>query len=167
LIKKFHSAFKVHHEWTEKVIKQYQEDKFLKIPCGWYMWKDNKNKRSVGNYPIQGFGSSIMRKAVCLAQDAGLDVIMTLHDAIYIEYNSDELEAIQVLKECMLEAFKFYFPEDQKKDAVVGLDINAWSLDYKDEFKNGIKFQTTYLDERGAEEYEQFSKYFQPEEMDI
>jgi len=167
LINKFHSVFKVHHKWTQEVIEQYQEDKFLKIPCGWYMWKDNKNKRSVGNYPIQGFGSSIMRKAVCLAQDAGLDVIMTLHDAIYIEYNSDELEAIQVLKECMLEAFKFYFPEDQKKDAVVGLDINAWSLDYKDEFKNGIKFQTTYLDERGAEEYEQFSKYFAPEEINI
>ena len=61
-------------ELTE-ALEEYKIKGYIFLPDGWFMWGDNDNFRSVGNVPIQGLGSCIMRKAVELAQDRGLDVI--------------------------------------------------------------------------------------------
>lgn len=174
LIDTFNKGFLKHYIWKGKFLAQYRKHKFVKLPCGWTMWGDNDNDRSAGNVPIQGLGSSIMRKAVALAQDAGLTVIKTLHDAIYIEYDSFDFAAIDILGKCMLDAFQFYFPEDQKKDAVVGLEANTWSPDYAafegmSETPGGLelKIQEKYLDKRGAKEYDKFKEYLQPMEFDL
>jgi hypothetical protein len=178
LINKFNKAYKVYAMWSQKVVREYQTKKHIKLPCGWYFWKDNQNKRSVGNVPIQGFASSIMRKAVALAQDAGLKVVLTLHDAIYIEMDSNDFGAISTLSNCMDEAFRFYFPDEIKERASVGLDGAVWSLNYKDDTENidviyskgkaELKRQRTYVDGRSYKEYEQFKQYFIPEtEYDI
>ena len=87
-INKFDKAFPTFAKYRRNILKQYKRDGFIKLPCGWYMWGDNKNDRSIQNCPIQGFGSSILRKSVELAQDKGLDICMTLHDADYDEHDS-------------------------------------------------------------------------------
>ena len=46
-------------QWVETE-GDYQKAGYIKLPCGWYMWGDNDNMRSVGNCPIQGFGGSII-----------------------------------------------------------------------------------------------------------
>ena len=104
-----------------------------------------------------------MRKAVTLAQDAGLKVIMTLHDAIYIEAMVDEWNAGDLLAECMQEAFGSFFPEVPSKDKTVGLDGNVWGPDLEDgQFRCNnmdlglVKCQQIYVDERSAVEYEPY-----------
>ena len=131
---------------------------------GWIMWGDNDNKRSVSNVPIQGMGSCILRKAIALAQDAGLKVIFPLHDALYIEYDSEDLHAIDTLSDCMREAFLYFF-DDKEAAGLIGLDANIWSPDYKDgQYLTpkgmSVKGQTIYIDERSESEYQRFSKYF-------
>lgn len=167
MINLFANAYPDYHEWIEDNEHYYCETDKLKLPDGWYMFGDNDNRRSVGNMPIQGMGSCILRKAIQLAQDAGLTVILPLHDALYIEFDSDDLSAVDKLEACMREAFAFYFKGETKAIAWsrIRLDADIWSPDYSEgEFKTpgGIigKKSKIYVDERSGNDFERFSKYF-------
>jgi hypothetical protein len=134
---------------------------------GWILFKDNPNPRSQGNWPIQTMGAVIMREAVRLAQDRGLNVIFTLHDALYIEFGSKDLKAPIILGECMQEAFQKCMETEKE----IRLDYDIWSPDYagKEEqiashvkMKTGLDFavKSIYVDPRGVDEYENFKQYF-------
>lgn len=155
-------------------LKKYRKQRHIRLPCGWYMWGDNRNDKSVQNVPVQGFGSSIMRKAVAIAQDRGLNVIFTLHDAIYIEYDDGHDDCVAQLANSMQEAFDYYCGKLSPNETPIGLDANIWSQAIRHEedreianFKDKVKSQPIYVDERGINEYEQFKKYFVAKEIDI
>ena len=171
LINLFNRSYRDYTKYRVNIIRQYRRDKFIKLPCGWYMWGDNDNAKSAGNVPIQGQGSSIMRKAVALAQDRGLTVIKTLHDALYIEYDVGNENDMNVLGDCMKEAFSFYFQGDMEQYAKVNIDLNCWSPDYDNGYldtEHGrAKMQSKYIDDRSISEYEKWKPYFEPEEFNL
>lgn len=164
-INDFYEVFWELAEWQQLIQEEYKDKGVIKLPCGWAMWGDNDNFRSIVNVPIQGFGASVMRKAVEFCNEAGLTVIMTLHDALYIEYDADDLEALDKFYDCMKRAFVYYF-EDKENASIIKMDPFAWSPDYEADGElvtpNGLKVPCSnmYIDERGEEEYKQFSKYF-------
>lgn len=166
LIKQFYDAYPDYASWVENITRNlYCKQNFLMLPCGWTMFGDNDNIRSVGNFPIQGTASSILRKAVALAQDRGLTVVYTLHDAIYIEINKDRIDQVDILHDCMAEAFEFYFEGEQKVWArSIRQDIDIWGpslIDgyYKTPKGRDYHGQTKYIDERAVSDYERFNKY--------
>lgn len=180
LVEQFETTFQEFADWRTEAIALYADNRSLKLPCGWYMFGDNDNFRSVGNVPIQGLGASIMRKAVCLAQDAGLTVLFTLHDAIYIEFDSGDYAALDTLKRCMEDAFLFYFEGEMKEAAkMIRVDPNAWGDEFpeakvtKDEegkYKletvtivtpSGMKVPASkiFIDGRAIKEYSLFNRY--------
>ena len=167
LIDKFYQvAYPTYKQYLSDVVFTYSELGFLKLSDGWVMFGDNPNFRSVSNLPIQGEGSCILRKAIQLAQEAGLLVIFGLHDAVYIEYDFDDLSAIDTLQECMRVAFAWYFEGELKTKALelIQFDIDIWGPDYTDGESitpqgNICKRQTIYIDPRSASEYEKFKKY--------
>lgn len=166
MVESFYNLYSKFSMWRERTIDSYYANKYLRLPDGFFMFGSNDNFRSVGNVPLQGFGATIMRKAVQLAQDAGLKVIFTLHDALYIMFKSDDLESMDTLKKCMYEAFIFYFNEEQKKSAsLIRMDGKVWSEDYqdgemttKDNFV--VESQKYFVDKRAKKQYSQFSRYF-------
>ena len=169
LISKFYDAYSDYAAWIKENENFYSQEEYLKLPDGWYMFGDNDNIRSVGNMPIQGMGAAILRKAIQLCQDAGLKVIIPLHDALYIEYPAGELEYIDRFEQCMRDAFCFYFTGSQYQLAkkLIRMDCDTWSPNYSDgslETPKGLKVkaQKLYIDERSEKEYAQFSKYFKP-----
>lgn len=168
----FYSVYYMLAEFQEATKESYFDDKQeIRLPCGWTMWTDNDNFRSVCNIPIQGLGASIMRKAVKLAYDRGLEVIFTLHDALYIEFDENDWGAMDTLHDCMKEAFIHYF-DDKESAALIRLDIEAWSDNYKPNSKGvtpaGRDFDKSnmYVDERARNEYDRFSPYFDLTEED-
>lgn len=166
LVEQFEATYQDFSDWRKNYISDYSIDGYLKLPCGWSMGPDNDNFRSVGNVGVQGISASILRKAVGLAQDKGLDIIFTLHDAIYIEYDSFDFEKIQILKDCMDEAFIFYFEGPMKEQAkMIRCEAESWSPDYDTSVivtsKNfEVPLERIHIDERAIKEYELFSKYF-------
>jgi hypothetical protein len=185
LIDSFYEVYSDLGQWQNDIQKQYLDDGYLKLPCGWYLWGDSDNFRSYVNFNIQGLGASIMRKAVEFADDAGLKVIITLHDALYIEYDKDDYGAVDTLMDCMRRAFMFYF-EDKVNSGKIKMDPFCWSSEYpapeietyideetgKEKKKKifhkittpegrEIEVANVYIDERSEAEYEQFSKYFE------
>jgi len=70
---------------------------------GWTLWNDNPITTSVRNAPVQGTGAAITREAVILAWEAGLIVMCSLHDAIYLISSNPEQDQI-TLEQCMKQA---------------------------------------------------------------
>ena len=164
LLDKLDSIYWKFAEFRNKTIDEYTMRKYVRLHDGFYMWGDNPNHRSVGNMPVQGAGAAIMRKAVQLAQDAGLDVIQTLHDALYIMFPKDDLDKIDILKRCMKEAFVWYFNGDPRA-SVIRMDCKAWSLDYEPSEivtngENKVQLQKIFVDSRAKNQFNEFEKYF-------
>ncbi len=166
LISKFMKAYPDYADWIEHIRFDYAKRRYHKLPDGWIIFGDNDNARSISNVPIQGFGSCILRKAIQLCQDRGLKVIFPLHDALYIEYDSNKPEQVDLFAKCMAEAFGFYFEDPRLAEELIRLDADVWSPDYEDGelvTPGGLKckMQKVYVDERAVNEYEKFKKYME------
>lgn len=165
LIDQFDETFSDFAEWRKELIATYGDEGHIKLPCGWYLFGDNDNFRSVGNVPIQGLGACILRKAVSFAQDAGLDVIFPLHDALYIEYDSFDYKAIDTLKDCMDRAFQFYFEGDMREASkMIRIEGETWGPNYEKAkiltpggFE--VEQETIHVDPRAEKEWAIFSRY--------
>lgn len=167
LVDAYDSLFSVFSHWRESVINHYQMARKIQLPDGWTMFGDNPSHRSAANMPLQGAGACIMRKAVALAQDKGLDVIFTLHDAIYIMSKSENiLKDMDILSDCMKDAFVFYFFDDQKESArLIRLDGKVWGPDMQEGemiTNKNFKLESSkyHIDKRAKTEYDLFSRYF-------
>lgn len=164
LISKFEKAFPDYANFVDDVRYTYEMENYWHLADGWIMFGDNDNKRSVSNLPVQGMGSCILRKAIELCQEEGLNVIYPLHDALYIEYNSSDTYNIDRFADCMRKAFGFYFKDSEAVAKDIRLDCDVWSPDYSNGVlttPNGVKckMQNKYIDERSINEYEKFKKY--------
>jgi len=168
LIDLFNETYYDFFQYREEIIEDYQVNGYLRLFDGWYMWGDNPNHRSVANVPVQGMGSVIMREAVALAQNAGLVIPWTLHDALYLKYRIGEESKIDELSYYMKQAFKTpYLGTSIESQMNVGIDVKVWSPEYPGEdgelvTPGGIKClrQQVYVDKRAKEEYKKFEKYF-------
>jgi DNA polymerase I len=160
-------------EYKEDIRYNYELDGRLNLSDGWYMWGDNDNKRSVGNFPIQGMGAAIMRKADLLCAEEGLYLPFTLHDALYVYHKSSDLAAIDTAMNCMREAFAYFFEGKNREYAFqIRMDVKTFGPDYKDGQKlvtpNGIEIEAenVHVDERATDEYERFKKYFEASDLE-
>lgn len=161
-IDKFFEVYSDYKAWKDETIDDYVQQGFLQLPDGWTLFGDNSNKRSVGNFPIQGHGAVIMREAVRRAQNCGLDIIYTLHDALYIEFKSDKYHDILMLKQSMSEAFEAVMSQ-YGKTVPIKLEGEAWSKDYAVATPmaiEGIEYLTEYVDDKGRKDLERYRKYF-------
>lgn len=162
----FNSVFHKYAQWCDDMVYTYEVKGFERLPCGWVMFGDNDNWRSIANFPVQGFGSTILRHAVKNCQDVGLDVIQSLHDALYIETPiSGWMKEADRMRDAMDAAFRYYFKDTGYYDqAICRMDADVWSPEMKP--SKGVttegmeyKIQTMYVDERATNEFERFGKY--------
>lgn len=173
MIDAFYDTYDRLGDYQEEIIEKYVKDKFLRLDDGWLMFGDNPNFRSIANCRIQGMGACIMRKAVDLCHERGLEVLFTLHDALYIQYKVGEEHKMEILQECMRDAFVYYWPKDKKEWAKhIRLDPFAWSRNYKPNTKIKLKtmeleVSNLYVDDRSINDYEKFSKYFDARAEDL
>lgn len=175
-INKFDEAYPNYKSFRDRIGPTYQKDKLLVLQDGWALWGDNDNLRSVGNFRIQGCCAVIMRRAVDYAVEQGLEVIFTLHDALYIQYKVGEEYKMKILSDCMRRAFvDVLAPEGSEYNTEakqIRMDPFAWSPDYEkdseivvdSEFKMDVS--NVYIDSRSGREYEKFSQYFEKDISD-
>lgn len=164
LINLFYLSYPKYKKWINSVLMTYRRNEYLILPCGWVMFKDNPNFRSISNFPIQGAGSSVMREAVHIARKKmRLKVIYTLHDALSVEFEvGREATVAKKLSEAMQLGFQKVL--DTKEE--IRLDPTLWGMDYypgRNLFQTclgTIKAEQIYIDKRAKPDYERFKKYF-------
>jgi len=165
LIYSFEDTYFKLTEYRDKIQEDYMMKNHLKLPDGWLIFGDNINERSVGNFPVQGFGSCILRKAIQLCQDAGIKITLPLHDALYAELDLEDWDSVEVFQDCMLDAFIFYFKGVQKEYAAeILIDTEIWGPEVDEgRIRIGgmdVECEKIHADKRSLEEYNIFKKYF-------
>lgn len=168
LIDLYFQVYPDYARWIDKTIQDYRKNGYLSLLDGWVMFGDNDNYRSISNCPVQGAGACVLRKSIQIAQLLGLRVIIPLHDALYIEYPTNQPGKIDDLVTAMLGGFLYYFKESEtltRWASAIRLDIDAWGPDLPEgEIKTPagriVKSQKIYIDPRAKNEYSRFSRYF-------
>lgn len=121
LVQEHRKLFKKYWKWQWNVRAAHEAHSTLSTKDSWLLFADKQNSLSAGNYPVQGAGATVLRRAVRYALEAGLQVISPLHDAIYIEANiASQAQETAMLKDCMQKAFTDFYPEHK-----IGMDISA------------------------------------------
>lgn len=88
LLRLHKETYKKFLEWRDGVVDQACLHNKLWTVFGWYLQlRGNINIRSVMNYPMQANGAEILRLAIILAFEVGVDVIAPVHDALLIEFD--------------------------------------------------------------------------------
>ena len=163
LIGKFNEVFSAYADKAEIEELEYIRRQGSQLSDGWCMFGDNPNKRSVRNYPIQGQGAVILRRAIREAIDNKLRVILPLHDALYLEFNPHtESKTPEFLGYIMKQAFIQSFSDKRAQEMAraIRLDYNVWGPDMPEGEWRGMKSQKIYIDERSLADYQRFNKYF-------
>jgi DNA polymerase-1 len=93
-------------EWIERVSDHAFLNKEMEACYGWRLNVSTETKpRTVANFQMQSNGAEMLRLAVILGREKGVDICATIHDAILIQASLEELEVqTTVMQSCMEEA---------------------------------------------------------------
>jgi hypothetical protein len=94
--------------WSDRVVHYATLEGRLWTALGWqYFTAADPNPRSWRNFPMQANGAEMLRLAICLMTEAGVEVCAPVHDAVLIGAPLDELDAhIAIAQRCMADASK-------------------------------------------------------------
>lgn len=159
----FEDAYPVYMAWKEETLHRYEDQGYLQLSDGWTIWGDNDNPRSVTNFMVQGEGAVILRESVRLAQQAGLDVLATVHDSIVIECDSRTAPgSTGELQRCMAKGFETVMAK-YGKTVPIRLEGECWSRDFtKSQEVGAFKFTQEFIHEKAVKDYERYKKFFDP-----
>jgi DNA polymerase I-like protein with 3'-5' exonuclease and polymerase domains len=135
-------TFSDYWAYSDANVESYVGGNPLRTRDGWFLFCDNPNPRSAGNFPIQGAGGAVLRRAVMYAQQAGLVVVSPLHDALYVQHRVDDTEAVKTLMRCMNQAFKDFYGRD------IRMEAKTWANDQ------------IFIEGKGRRYYNRLKEYF-------
>jgi len=111
LIRIYQDTFSVYCSYKKKVLNEYLDYGSLLLPDGWALLSGQDRGLSVRNFPDQGMGGVLLRKAAACARAKRIPVIARHHDALYGMFPADkEEEGIRLITEAMDEAVEHYYP---------------------------------------------------------
>lgn len=106
MISKYWSAYPDYDLWRRDLPAKMQVDGHLELADGWRLFPVlDCNLRSVMNFPMQGTGANILRRACLDLFAVGVEMIGTNHDSIMIQASVEEIDAqVSLTKQIMIKA---------------------------------------------------------------
>lgn len=113
-VEEYHRTFSKEYEVTSELKNRYGKGcGGIVLSDGWRIGGDDPNLLSIGNFPVQGTGAVILRRACQLMDDAGIKLYATLHDAVSMTGKVSNMEQeIAVASECFRQAAEDVLGED-------------------------------------------------------
>lgn len=92
-------TFKEYWSYLEGQAKAARADHYTTSADGWFYFADKDTKQTqLMNVPMQGNGAAMLRDAIRrLAFDTDLDVVCSLHDAVYAYCRAEDAERVSAL----------------------------------------------------------------------
>jgi hypothetical protein len=94
-VDEYHDTFAQEFACVNELKTQYKRGfvSGIVLADGWRIGPDDPNILSIGNFPVQGTGAVILRRACTLCDEAGVRIYATLHDAISITGKVENMES--------------------------------------------------------------------------
>jgi hypothetical protein len=121
LLRGYWTTFSTYAQWSKIVCVLMFGYGRLWVWDGWQcLLGQDANVRSVLNWPVQSTGSVLLRLAVILAARRGVRIIATVHDAILIESQEEDIEHhVALAKAAMDEACHLVLGEAIRSDCQI------------------------------------------------
>lgn len=99
-------TYRQYWRWVDGVRDYAYLHRRLSTTFGWTLHvEDTSNPRSVGNFPLQANGAEMLRIALCLATEQGVEVCAPVHDGVLIHAPLPDLaDAVALMQSCMQQA---------------------------------------------------------------
>jgi len=99
-------TYRTFWKWSQSVIDHAVLNHSLETVFGWRVHIDSEaNPRALQNYPMQANGAEMLRLALIMAMEEGLEICAPIHDAILIESDTETIERdVSRLQEIMWKA---------------------------------------------------------------
>lgn len=95
LLRRHQETFPQFWKWSQSQVDAAMLTGKLETVFGWPIHTlGGDNPRSLANFPCQGNGAEMMRLACSMATEAGIAVCCPVHDALLIEADVDQIEAV-------------------------------------------------------------------------
>jgi hypothetical protein len=135
LLAAHHAAFRKYWQWTEAAVNTALFRGRLWTRFGWQTHTGaNPNPRSLANFPCQANGADMLRLAAGCTCDAGVQLDATVHDALLVEADADDIDtAVDRTRRAM--------------DRASELVLSGFRLRTEAEV---IRFPSRYRDDRGS-----------------
>ena len=148
LLRAHREAYSVFWRWSGAALDTAMSTNSLHTAFGWHVHVgENPNPRSIRNFPVQGNGAEMMRIAMCLATERGIEVCAPVHDAFLICAPLERLdEDIARMRQVMAEASRAVLDGFE-----IGTDVSI------------TKFPDRFMDERGAVMWTRVLDLLEPE----
>lgn len=138
-------------KWREQLISQYKRDGYLMLADGWCLFEGEDRPNTVANFPIQGLGAVILRRAMYYATVEGLEVISPLHDCIYVLSEPADVEDTgSRLVACMKRAVFDYCNQD-----LIRIDYEVYGTNWE-------SLTSTWTKDKGGPALKALGKYMIP-----
>lgn len=94
-VDEYHDTFAKEFECVSELKSLYKQGycSGIVLADGWRIGPDDPNILSIGNFPVQGTGAVILRRACTLCDEAGVRIYATLHDAISITGRIENMDS--------------------------------------------------------------------------
>jgi hypothetical protein len=105
-------TFRRFWEWSDSIEMEAMLTSRLRTVFGWTVYVGpDANPRSLRNFPMQANGAEMLRLACCLATERGFAVCAPVHDALLVESDIGNIEAVVAqTQEAMREASELVLP---------------------------------------------------------
>jgi hypothetical protein len=117
LIYKHKRLYEVYWNWVGAYVEEALIAGVAYTASGWAMhimpkrnpkhlnWTPEINLRAIGNFPVQGTGSDILRATCINLYRAGIRVAAPVHDAVFVRCKLDEIEKVEAeTKQIMIDS---------------------------------------------------------------
>jgi hypothetical protein len=94
LLDAFKITFSTYCSWRDKLGRDYRAGKNIMLWDGWLLGKDCPTFLTTLNFPIQGTATCILREACRLCDEANLEILATIHDAILFLAKTEEAQIV-------------------------------------------------------------------------
>ena len=141
----YYNLFEDVKKYAYTIRNDYKNKGYLKLKNGWTI-QHFERATTTSNFEIQGNSAVMMQEACRLAIIHGLEVVATLHDALYIIKNNEN--DIDILERCMKAA---------SRNIIGNKDIRVESDNYNTDWVN---LTSPWVKGRGGDMLTKFGKYF-------
>jgi len=125
-------TFHRYWEWSANVVANALAGSRIHTKFGWQWRMDQTtdlNPRSIGNFPVQATGAEMLRLAVSMATEQGIEVVAPVHDAVLIMAPVDRIDQdTQAMAEIMGAASEVVLGGGKR------IDVDAKTFRYPDRF---------------------------------
>jgi DNA polymerase I len=106
LLRAHWETYRVFWRWSDRALDHAMITGSIHTVFGWTLHLGSEiNPRSLRNFPMQANGAEMLRLAVCLATERGIEVCAPVHDAVVVAAPVDQIEVEVIrMQDAMCEA---------------------------------------------------------------